>query len=253
MLQAGRQGPAELPKIGAGQRGAGWGLTCASSVALARRSLLDASYRSPGAPVDRNCLLRCVPAAPALLQSMGTACRWTWGPRAAAILAGMWPPMQVRGGKGGQKRTYPWEHAGSLACTWMQGSSGSTTVPGCTAPCLGKTKRLLLGSKPFQWEPLAPVAHLGATILPPGPVCTAGGLRLLRYGSLHGSVLGLEAVLAGKQGSAGAARHACMAAGLLLDGGRPGLQVACPFVTLVCIRAESHWFCRLQMAGFWTC
>lgn len=28
---------------------------------------------------------------------------------------------------------------------------------------------------------------------------TAGGLRLLRYGSLHGSVLGLEAVLAGGQ------------------------------------------------------
>jgi D-lactate dehydrogenase (cytochrome) len=25
--------------------------------------------------------------------------------------------------------------------------------------------------------------------------CTAGGLRLLRYGSLHGSVLGVEAVL----------------------------------------------------------
>jgi (R)-2-hydroxyglutarate---pyruvate transhydrogenase len=25
--------------------------------------------------------------------------------------------------------------------------------------------------------------------------CTAGGLRLLRYGSLHGSVLGLEVVL----------------------------------------------------------
>ncbi len=26
--------------------------------------------------------------------------------------------------------------------------------------------------------------------------CRAGGLRLLRYGSLHGTVLGLEAVLA---------------------------------------------------------
>ena len=32
--------------------------------------------------------------------------------------------------------------------------------------------------------------HVGGNV-----ACNAGGLRLLRYGSLHGSVLGLEAVL----------------------------------------------------------
>jgi FAD/FMN-containing dehydrogenase len=34
--------------------------------------------------------------------------------------------------------------------------------------------------------------HIGGNV-----ATNAGGLRLLRYGSLHGSVLGLEAVLAG--------------------------------------------------------
>ena len=47
---------------------------------------------------------------------------------------------------------------------------------------------------------------------PPAPVLAPGGLRLLRYGSLHGSVLGLEAVLAGAAG-ARRARHGAAAAG----------------------------------------
>jgi len=39
--------------------------------------------------------------------------------------------------------------------------------------------------------------------------CAAGGLRLLRYGSLHGSVLGLEAVLAGGRLPCACASHSC--------------------------------------------
>jgi FAD/FMN-containing dehydrogenase len=49
--------------------------------------------------------------------------------------------------------------------------------------------------------------HIGGNV-----ATNAGGLRLLRYGSLHGSVLGLEAVLAGGLRLLCLRRCACCAA-----------------------------------------
>jgi FAD/FMN-containing dehydrogenase len=50
--------------------------------------------------------------------------------------------------------------------------------------------------------------HIGGNV-----ATNAGGLRLLRYGSLHGSVLGLEAVLAGAPAPAPAPAPAMLQTG----------------------------------------
>ena len=115
-----------------------------------------------GATADHHCRLPpCLPPRHACLQSGATACLWTWEPRAAATSAATSPQTRV-----------------------------GLTVVTCCCRHVAAAPGLL---PPWSRRAPAPLA------LPTAHSChnPAGGLRLLRYGSLHGSVLGLEAVLAG--------------------------------------------------------
>lgn len=216
---------------------------------------------------DAESLASAAGCCPAVLQSMGTACRWTWEPREAATSGATWPPMQV-----GPALCLSVLHN----CAVQTAHGGWERLQHCLAGPNGRpylSARESLPNPRYQAVDQECIScalpwskqhtHGAAAPFPTRPVRTAGGLRLLRYGSLHGSVLGLEAVLAGKRCSVAPRRlpqqcRRCGAGGLgrlklrLLSVAPPTLPALNTLFRGGVSRTSAVTY-MLQMARCWTC